>query len=52
MILKEASNTFVAQYKKTDRLFNSPVRSKFLSQNYLDNYVLIESICKNLNITH
>ena len=34
-----------------DRLCNSPVRSKYLSLNYLDNYLFVEGICKNLKIS-
>ena len=51
MILKEASNNFGEQFRKTDKLCNSPTRSKYLSQNNLDNYLIIEGISKNLNIT-
>jgi len=51
MVLKEASNNFAEQFKKSDKLCNSPVRSKFLSQNYLENYLFVEGICKNLRIT-
>lgn len=51
MSLKEASNTYYNEHKKTDKLCNSPVRSKYLSQNYLDNYLMVEGICKNLKIS-
>ena len=51
MTLKEASNQFAIDNKRMDRLCNSPVRSKYLSQNYLDNYLFVEGICKNLNIS-
>jgi hypothetical protein len=49
--LKEASNSYVAEYRKTDKLCNSPIRSKYLSQNCLDNYLFVEGICKNMRIT-
>ena len=51
MTLKESSDNFVAECKRIDRLLNSPVRSKYLSQNYLENYLFVEGICKNLWIT-
>ena len=51
MTLKEASNQFALDNKRMDRLCNSPVRSKYLSLNYLDNYLFVEGICKNLKIT-
>jgi hypothetical protein len=51
MTLKEASNQFSIDNKRMDRLCNSPVRSKYLSQNYFDNYLFVEGICKNLNIS-
>ena len=49
--LKDASISFAAEFRKRDKLCNSPVRSKFLSQNYLDNYIMIEGVCKNMRIT-
>eukprot|EP00347_Sterkiella_histriomuscorum_P018447 403345477 len=49
--LKEASNVFAAENRKIDKLCNSPVRSKYLSQNYLDNYLMVEGICKNIKIS-
>ena len=52
MTLKEASNTFAEEFRKRDNLCNSPLRSKFLSQNVLDNYLFVEGICKNLRITN
>jgi hypothetical protein len=50
MILKEASESFILAYRKTDKNCNSPIRSKYLSQNYLDNYLLVEGICKNMRV--
>jgi hypothetical protein len=50
LILKEASESFIVAYRKTDKYCNSPIRSKYLSQNYLDNYLLIEGICKNMRL--
>ena len=52
MVLKEASNQFVKEFKKTDKYYNSPVRSKYLSQNFLENYLFVEGICKNLFISN
>ena len=52
MILKEASNQFAIENWRMDKQCNSPVRSKYLSQNYLDNYLFVEGICKNLRITN
>lgn len=49
--LREASQKYYDDHKKTDKFCNSPVRSKFLSQNYLDNYLFVEAICKNLQFT-
>jgi hypothetical protein len=51
MTLKEASNQFTMENRRMDRLCNSPVRSKYLSLNYMDNYLFVEGICKNLTIT-
>ena len=50
-VLKEASNNYAEEFRKKDKLCNSPVRSKFLSQNYIENYLVIEGICKNMNIS-
>jgi hypothetical protein len=47
-VLKEASDSFIVAYRKTDKYCNSPIRSKYLSQNYLDNYLLVEGVCKNM----
>lgn len=49
--LKDASSSFALEFRKRDKLCNSPVRSKFLSQNYLDNYLIIEGICKNMRVS-
>lgn len=49
--LKEAAQRYYDEHKKTDKFCNSPVRSKFLSQNYLDNYLLVEALCKNLKFS-
>jgi hypothetical protein len=49
--LKEAANSYTSECMRKDKLCNSPVRSKYLSQNYLENYLFIEGICKNLRIT-
>ena len=51
MALKESSQMFAESNRKTDKYCNSPVRSKFLSQNYLDNYLFVEAICKNILIS-
>lgn len=51
MTLKQASENYADEFRRRDKLLNSPVRSKFLSQNYLENYLLVEGICKNLKIT-
>ena len=51
LTLKDASTSFAVEFRKRDKLCNSPVRSKFLSQNYLDNYIMVEGICKNLAIS-
>ena len=34
-----------------DKFCNSPVRSKYLSLNYMENYLFVEGICKNLKIS-
>lgn len=52
MTLKEASDNFVNECKRIDKGLNSPVRSKYLSQNYLENYLMVEGICRNLQISH
>ena len=51
MTLKQASETYAEEFKRRDKLMNSPVRSKFLSQNYLDNFLMMEGVCKNLKVT-
>lgn len=51
MLLKEAVVNFSEDNRKTDKFCNSPVRSKYLSQNYLDNYLFVEGSCKNLAIS-
>mmetsp|Transcript_289 Transcript_289/g.314 ORF Transcript_289/g.314 Transcript_289/m.314 type:complete len:355 (+) Transcript_289:281-1345(+) len=51
MVLKQAANTFVEQFTRQDKSFNSPIRSKYLSQNYLENYLFIEATCKNMRVT-
>ncbi|CDW75504.1 UNKNOWN [Stylonychia lemnae] len=49
--LKDASNQYSTENRRIDKLCNSPVRSKYLSQNYLDNYLFVEGICKNLKFS-
>jgi hypothetical protein len=49
--LKEASETYADEFRKKDKLCNSPIRSKFLSQNNLENYMIVEGICKNMQIS-
>lgn len=51
MALKESMQLYADENRKTDKNCNSPVRSKYLSQNYLDNYLFVEAICKNLLIS-
>ncbi len=48
MALKDSMQLYADENRKTDKNCNSPVRSKYLSQNYLDNYLFVEAICKNM----